>query len=152
MRSADAEAELMARLSTFGASAEGPSYSDVERTLQTLRAFADEPVDDLEARDSAADTWLAQHGPYGGGTFVLDMTREFRFVDKEGRYSHSAVLSRGLYFAPFLALKGLQAADLSSAGLSLDDFFRQALELPGFKRVRDHQPAPNGLRVFYTDV
>jgi hypothetical protein len=152
MRSVDAEDELMARLSTFGASAGGPSYVDVERTWQTLRAFADEPVEDVNSHDPSADTWFAQRGPYGGGTSVLDITREFRFADEEGHYSHSGVLSCGVYFAPFPDLKGLSAADLSSAGLGLDDFFRQALELPGYKRVREHDAPPKGLRILYTDV
>jgi hypothetical protein len=39
-----------------------------------------------------------------------------------------------------------------SVGLSLDEFFRQALELPGFARVREHEVAPKGLRVMYSDV
>jgi hypothetical protein len=54
MRSTEAEDALMARLSRFGISSSGPSHADVERTWQELRAFADEPIEDLDPDDPLA--------------------------------------------------------------------------------------------------
>lgn len=152
MRSVNAEGELLARLSAIGVHPTRLPHADVRRTWDALRAFASETVEDVLVEGPWGDAWVAQHGAYGGGTFALDMTRQFQFAAEDGTYSHMAQLSCTVYFKPFPALKGIASASLWSPEFELDAFFDRALELPGFARVLEHEADAKGLRVEHSTV
>jgi hypothetical protein len=155
MTSDEAPDRLRALLREAGVDLDRPSADDVQTTWQVMRRFAAEPVDDADPREAEGDGILAQYGTYDWGDgeqFELDMTRQFSFSDEDGEYSHMAQLQCTFQFEPSDALRALGEANLWSFDLPLDEFFDEALALPGFSGVRDSRAEPLRLVVEYGDV
>ncbi len=155
MLSDDALERLRDLLREAGVNVEDPSAADVQRAWGVMAVFVAEPVEDAEPRDRDGDGILAQYGVFDWGDgeqFELDMTRQFSFVDEDGEYSHMAQLQCTFCFEPTAELRALGSDDLWSFGMPLDEFFENALVLPGFRGVRDLQPTPVRLVVDYSDV
>jgi hypothetical protein len=125
-----------------------------------MRRFAEEPVEDAAPRDEDGDMLLAQYGTYGsGGEFVLDMTRQFTFYEEDGEYSHMSQLNCTFTFAAREELLAVESANRWSLGLrpesvgpQLDDFFEQALAMPGFRVVREMRLDPLRLDLDYSEI
>jgi hypothetical protein len=151
VRSDEAEGRLRERLVAAGVDADAPSRADLARTWDVWRRFAAEPVEDADPREEDGDGVLAQYGVYDWGEgerYELDLTRQFSFSDEDGEYSHMAQLSCTFRFAPTPELQALTAASLWSFGMAVDDFFAQALAMPGFRVDAD----PVALEIAYSDV
>jgi hypothetical protein len=132
-----------------------PRATDVELTWQVMRRFAGEPVPDAAPREQDGDGVLAQYGTYDWGNgehFELDMTRQFSFTDEDGEYSHMAQLHCAFWYKPTRELRALGEDNLWSFGMELDDFFAQALAMPGFRGVREAGVRPRRLVIDYGDV
>ncbi len=56
------------------------------------------------------------------------------------------------HFAPTDELRAIPARSLWSFGRELDDFFEEALALPGFDFVRTHQLRPTRLDIAYGEI
>jgi hypothetical protein len=128
-----------------------PTREDLARTWSVYQQFAAEPVEDAEPREEDGDGILAQYGVYDWGQgewYELDLTRQFTFADEDGEYSHMAQLQCTFRFAPTPELEAITPQNLWSFEMSLDDFFAQALAMPGF-RV-DSEPV--ALVISYGDV
>lgn len=153
MRSDEAPARLLELLHEAGIDPEHPSTDDPERVWETIRRFASEPADDISPLPDS-DGILAQYGTYDWGDgeqFELDMTRQFGFDDEHGQYSHMTQLRCTLLYEPTDQLRALGAGDLWSFGLEHDDFFRQALALPGFSRLASEPQQPLRLVIEYSE-
>lgn len=151
MRSDEALLRLTELLSAAGVDLEHPTAADVDTTWSVVRRFASEPVEDCETPERDGDGILAQYGAWSG-PFVLDMTRQFTFVDADGEYDHMAQLSCTFRFALTDRLATVGAASEWSFGIRLTDFFADVFELPGFRAVREIQVAPLELELHYGDV
>jgi len=132
-----------------------PSIADVDLAWAVMRQFAGEKVDDAQPVEEAGDGLLAQYGTYdsdGEPVFMLDMTRQFSFADADGEYSHMTQLYCEFQFAATDELREAGEDNLWSFGRPLDDFFDEALDMPGFRRVRELGVAPRAMNVGYGQV
>ena len=155
MRSDDALDRLRELLTQAGVDLERPSAADVQLTWGVIRAFADEPVEDADPPEQDGDGILAQYGTYDFGDgehFDLDMTRQFSFSDDEGEYDHMSQLTCAFRFEPTPELRAVGEANLWGFSRPRDEFFEQALAMPGFARVRELGVAPYALDLGYSDV
>lgn len=115
--------------------------------------LAAERVEDA-AREEDGDALLAQYGSYGLCTpkhFQLDMTRQLTFYDGED-YDRMTQLHCTFEFELTDMLTAVGEKSLWSFGMDLDDFFEEALALPGFVAVEQGRLRPVGLDVHYGDV
>ena len=120
-----------------------------------VRRFAAEPVDDADPPEHDGDAILAQYGVYDWGSgeyFELDMTRQFSFSDEDGEYDHMSQLHCTFRFEATVELRGLGERNLWSFGRSLDEFFDEALAMPGFRHTHSARLAPVALEIDYSDV
>jgi hypothetical protein len=155
MNSDEARARLESLLRDAGVDKERPSAGDVPVTWRVFQEFALEPVLDCEPRDQDGDLILAQFGTFDWGEgecFELDLTRQFSFLDENGEYDHMAQLSCTFLFEPTDDLRSAGAGSAWSGSKPLDDFFVEALALPGFKLVNKRQFAPLRLQIEYSNV
>jgi hypothetical protein len=155
MKSEEALERFLSLLRGAGVDPDRPSPNDVAVTWQIMRQFAAERVEDCQVPEQDGDGILAQYGTYGWGAgerFELDMTRQFSFVDAAGEYDHMAQLNCTFDFEPSAELRAAGQDSRWSFGMSLDDFFEQALASQGFSTVRELRLAPIVLRIEYGDV
>jgi hypothetical protein len=155
MTSDEAPDRLRELLRQAGVDIERPTAVDVDRTWAVVRQFAEEPVDDAEAREAEGDGILAQYGTFawdGPPHFELDMTRQFTFADEDGEYSHMTQLQCTFQVAVTDELRALGEDNLWSFDMALDSFFEQALAVPGFRGVRELGENPLRLVIEYDEV
>jgi hypothetical protein len=132
MKSDEAEGRLLALLAAAGIDPERPAREDVARTWEVMRAFYAEAVDG------------------GEPLYELDITRQLSFEDEDGEYDHMAQLQCTFAFSPTDALRAIPPANLWS--WDAEDFFTEALALPGFRAVEELGLTPTRLVVEYSDV
>jgi hypothetical protein len=156
MTSEEAEDRLRGLLADAGVDLDTPTAGDVVKTWDVWRRFVLEPVEDVPSEPGDyADGILAQHGVYdwsytgSSEFFELDMTRQFSFYEDD-EYDHMAQLHCTFRFEPTDALRALGERNLWSFDMPLDDFFEQALSLPGFAGVDGL--TPTRLDIGYSDV
>lgn len=155
MTSDDAIGRLRQLIAEAGVHERQPSVEDVDRTWAVMRQFAAEPVEDADSLEDGGDAILAQYGVYDWGAgeyFELDMTRQFSFSDEDGEYDHMSQLHCTFRFQPTDALRGLGERNLWSFGRSLDEFFDEALAMPGFQHTNSAKLAPVSLEIDYSEV
>jgi hypothetical protein len=154
MTSDESLERLLALLAQAGVDLEQPTAADVARTWAVMRAFAAEPVDDAEPAAEDGDGILAQYGVYEweqrGEHFELDMTRQFT-ARGSGAVTQLHCTFR---YASSVELRGFGEASMWSFGMELDDFFDEALRMPGFAAVHglDLDLVPVRLDVEYEAV
>jgi hypothetical protein len=132
-----------------------PASADVSRAWDVMRQFAREPVEDAQPSEDDGDGILAQYGideRDGSPVFMLDMTRQFTFADEHGEYSHMTQLFCEFQFAVTDELRALGEDDLWSFQRPLDEFFDEALDMPGFRGVRELEVAPLRLSIGYGQI
>jgi hypothetical protein len=155
MLSDQAEDRLRLLLREAGVAIERPTGADLRRTWQVMHQFAAESVEDTAPAEEDGDGILAQYGTYDFGEgehFEVDMTRQFTFYDEDGEYDHTSQLACTFRFPPSDDLRRIGAGDLWSFGVPLDEFFDQALQMPGFSAVLDAGLDPDSLVIEYGEV
>lgn len=118
----------------------------VPTTVEVFRRFAAEPVDDAASSDEDGDGVLGQFGTCnvdGVTEFSADLTRQFiGMSDGEIWQLHCTY-----YWTPSAVTEALGAGSLWSFGMPLDDFFTQALVLPGWAWALTGTEAPQRLAI-----
>jgi hypothetical protein len=145
---------FLALLDQAGVDPAAPSPDDVPRSWDAMRVLAAEPVEDAGPRDEDGDGLLAQYGSYGLWTpkrFQLDITRQLTFYEGD-EYAGMAQLHCTFEYELTDELMAVGEKSFWSFGMELDDFFEQALALPGFAAVQQARLTPIRLDVDYGDV
>lgn len=110
----------------------GKAGGAVLATGEVFRRFAAVPVDDAAPSDDDGDGVLAQFGTFdfcGVPEFSADLTRQFIKADDEGVMWQ---LRCAFHWTPSAETEALGSGDLWSFGIPLDDFFAEAVALPGW--------------------
>jgi hypothetical protein len=121
--------------------------ADVLATVEVFRRFAAVPVDDAAAREEDGDGVLAQSGTFnfdGVREFWADLTRQFIKADDEDVMWQ---LRCTLRWIPSAETEALGSGVLWSFGRPLDDFFAEALALPGWVWALAGVRAPQHLTI-----
>ena len=104
----------------------------VPTTVEVFRRFAAVPADDAASPDEDGDGVLAQFGTFdfdGVREFWADLTRQFIEADDEDVMWQ---LRCTLHWTPSAETEALGSGYLWSFERLLDDFFAEALALPGW--------------------
>lgn len=121
--------------------------TDVLTTIEVFRRFAAVPVVDAASADDDGDGVLAQFGPSdfdGVREFCVDLTRQFIEADDQDAMWQ---LRCSLHWTRSAETEALGSGDLWSFGMPLDEFFADALALPGFAWALGGAQAPRHLTV-----
>ncbi|MBE2321078.1 hypothetical protein DVA67_034390 [Solirubrobacter sp. CPCC 204708] len=148
----------MALLVEAGVDIHRPTLDDVNRAWDAMRRFAFEPAADVPAETPGDydDGLFAQYGVFDWTFtgehefFELDMTRQFA-VPAPGQPVLRQVHCT-FRFPPTDEIRSLGEADLDSFEIGLEAFFDQALEMPGFARIRECGVPPAELAVSWNDL
>jgi hypothetical protein len=109
------------------------AMTDVRHAVEAFRRFAALPVDDAKPPEDDGDGVVAQFGTYdfrGQREFSADLTRQV--VEVGGEDAPMWQLSCTFYWPPSTATDGLASGHLWSFGKTLDEFFDEAVALPGW--------------------
>lgn len=132
----EAEGELLALLAASGVNPGHVAASEVATVAAVYRQFASIIVTDVLPPDEDGDGVLAQFGTHdfrGKAAFAADLTRQFMQLDGEDEDDTCMwQLSCTIYWKPSTATRRLGAGDLWSFGSDLEDFFDEALAMPGW--------------------
>jgi hypothetical protein len=115
--------------------------------VQVFQRFAAMPVDDAASPEHDGDGVLAQFGTFtfdGGPEFSADLTRQFIEADDEYAMWQLRCTFR---WTPSAETEALGSGDLWSFGMPLDDFFAEALALPGWAWALAGVHAPRHLTI-----
>lgn len=126
--------------------------ADVLTTVGVFRRFAAVPADDAAPADEDGDGVLAQFGTFdfnGVPEFSADLTRQFIEVDDEDVMWQ---LRCTFHWSPSAATEALGSGDLWSFGMPLDDFFDEALALPGWAWALAGVQAPQHLTIEFEQI
>jgi hypothetical protein len=124
----------------------GKAAPDVLATVEVFRRFATVPVDDAASSEDDGDGVLAQFGTFGVGgvpEFRADLTRQFVEADEVVMWQ----LCCTLRWSSSAETEALGSGHLWSFGMPLDDFFAEALALPGWAWAAACIRAPKHLTV-----
>jgi len=128
----ETSAVLASMLNNAGTLSNAASEVDVWYVVETFRRFAAIPVEDSQPPDEDGDGVLAQFGTHefrGQREFSADFTRQ---LIEEGENAVMWQLSCTLYWASDAATADLASGYLWSFGKALDEFFDEAVTLPGW--------------------
>jgi hypothetical protein len=125
----------------------------VRGTVEAFHRFAALPVDGVAPPEEDGDGVLAQFGMFafrGQREFTVDLTRQLIGVgDEDTPMWH---LSCAFYY-PFSAeTELLGSGSLWSFGKTLDEFFADAVELPGWAWALRGSETPTGLAITLAEV
>jgi hypothetical protein len=129
----ETKAVLASMLDDAGAGTSAVAPTDVRHAVETFRRFAALLVEDAKPQEDDGDGVLAQFGTYafrGQREFSADLTRQL--VEAGGEDAPTWQLSCTLYWPPSAATDGLASGHLWSFGKALDEFFDEAVALPGW--------------------
>jgi hypothetical protein len=121
--------------------------ADVLTTVEVFRRFAAIPVDDAASSEDDGDGILAEYGTFdfdGVLEFWADLTRQFIEADDEDVMWQ---LHCTLHWTPTAETEALGSGVLWSFGMPLDDFFAEALVLPGWAWALAGVQAPQHLTI-----
>ena len=124
------------------------SASDVRMTVEVFRRFAVVPVDEAAPPEEDGDGVLAQFGTFdvrGQREFLVDLTRQF--TDAGDADAPTWQLSCTLYWTPRAETEVLASGHLWSFGTTLDEFFAEAVVLPGWAWALASKQAPRDLAI-----
>ena len=126
----------------------GATTIDVRHIVDTFQRFAALPVDNAQPLDQDGDGILAQFGTYDlrdQQEFSADLTRQF--IEAGPGDTPMWQLSCTLYWAPSAATDGLASGHLWSFGKTLDEFFDEAVALPGWAWALSDAQAPHDFMI-----
>lgn len=121
--------------------------ADVLATFEVFRRFAAVPVDNAASPDDDGDGVLAEFGTfdcYGTPEFSAGLTRQFIEADDEDMMWQ---LRCAFHWTPGAVTEALGSGNLWSFGMPLDDFFAEAVALPGWAWALSGVQAPNYLTI-----
>ncbi len=126
--------------------------ADVRTVVDVFRRFAAIPADDAVSVEEDGDV-LAQYGTYdfrGPREFSADLTRQFLEAGDEDTPTWQ--LSCTLHWDPTPETEALTAGSLWSFGMTLEEFFPEAVALPGWAWALSSLQAPRDLTITFEQV
>ena len=148
-----AKAVLASMLDDSGVNPSAVTAADVRTTFEVFRRFAAIPADDAAPLEEDGDAVLAQFGTYdfrGQREFSADLTRQFLEAGDEDPPMWQ--LSCTLHWAPNAETEAVGSGHLWSFGKTLDEFFAEAVVLPGWAWALDGVQAPQDLAIILDGV
>jgi hypothetical protein len=139
---------LASMLAGAGVNASTLTTADVRTTVDVFRRFAALPVDEAAPPEEDGDAVLAQFGTYdfrGQPRFSADLTRQL--IEARDEHAPMWQLSCTLHWAPSATTDVLASGHLWSFGKTLDEFFAEAVELPGWAWALEGGQPPQDLAV-----
>lgn len=149
----ESRTRLLSMLAEAGVTTGAVTAADVPAIVEVMRRFAAIPADDAAPVAEDGDAVLTQFGTYdfrGAREFSADLTRQFIQADDEDAPLWQ--LSCTLYWDPNSATDALRSGKLWSFGMTLDEFFTQAIALPGLAFALGRSQAPHDLVVMLEEV
>ncbi|OJF15430.1 hypothetical protein BG844_04785 [Couchioplanes caeruleus subsp. caeruleus] len=127
--------------------------ADVRSIVEVFRRFAALPVDGVGRPEEDGDGVLAQFGTFdfrGRPEFSADLTRQL--IDASDEDAPMWQLSCTLHWASSTDTELLRSGHLWSFGKTLDEFFTEAVALPGWAWALDRSHTPKDLKIALTEV
>ncbi|GIE24308.1 hypothetical protein Ahu01nite_074100 [Winogradskya humida] len=121
----------------------------VRTTVEVFRVFAVLPVDGTAPSEEDGEGVLAQFGE-GERGFSADLTRQF--IEAGGGDARMWQLSCGFCWAPGAWAEMVPAGYLWSFGRDFDEFFADAMALPGWAWALEGRETPRELTIALTEV
>jgi hypothetical protein len=140
------KAVLASMLDDVGVSVRAITTADMRTTVGTFRQFAMLPAEDAAPPEEDGDAVLAEFGTYdfrGRREFSVGLTRQFAEADDEDAPMWQ--LSCTFYWAASAATDHLASGHMWSFGRTLDEFFDEAIALPGWAWALGGVQAPSDL-------
>lgn len=149
----EAGTRLASMLDDAGVNRSVVTAAGVWATVEVFRRFAAIPVDDAAPPEEDGDGVLAQFGTFdlrGRREFSADLTRQFIEAGSEGASIWQ--LSCTLHWTPSAQTEGLASGHLWSFGKPLDEFFAEAVALPGWAWALAGARAPRDLAITLGEI
>jgi hypothetical protein len=149
----ESEARLASMLAEAGVTPGAVAVVDVRATVEAFRRFASITVDDSAPAHEDGDGVLAQFGTYdfcGVREFSADLTRQFQ--ESGDQDAPLWQLGCTIYWDPTPENSALASGQLWSFGMDLDDFFAEAVTLPGWAWALSGSQAPRDLVITFDEV
>jgi hypothetical protein len=149
----ESEARLASMLAEAGVTPGAVTVVDVRATVGAFRRFASITVDDSAQAHEDGDGVLAQFGTYdfrGVREFSADLTRQY--LESGGQDAPLWQLGCTIYWDPSPENSALASGHLWSFGMDLDDFFAEAVTLPGWAWALGGSQAPRDLVITFDEV
>lgn len=143
-----AEQYLRALFVEAGVDLKQPTFSDVEQTFTVFRKFMEVPCEDAGSWDEECDALTARYAIYTGvdtTLFAVSLIRQL--VDPESEVEHAVHVHAHIKWPVIAEHEEFPEGELESYPLSVDEFFAQARELPGFKWALASNIAPTEISV-----
>lgn len=143
----------MGLLAEVGVTPGAISSADVATIVDVYRRFSVIPADDAAPIAEDGDGVLAQFGTFsfrGNSEFSVDLTRQF--VEAGGNDASMWQLECTVHYASSMSNRALASGNLWSFGMELDDFFRRAVNLPGWAWALAGTEGPRDLVVYLGEV
>lgn len=140
-------------LHSAGVNPSAVTATDVRRVVEVFRQFVALPVDEMAPPEEDGDGVLAQFGTFdfrGQTEFSADLTRQL--IDAGDEDAPMWQLSCTLHWAPSADTELLGSGRLWSFGKTLDEFFAEAVALPGWAWALDGSQAPRDLKITLAEV
>ncbi|WP_433219710.1 hypothetical protein ACQP00_15965 [Dactylosporangium sp. CS-047395] len=143
---------LTAMLAEAGVGPGAVAAADVPTIVEVFRRFAGVPVEDAAPIEEDGDGVLAEYGTFGfrgRDEFCAVLTRQ---CIEPGDDQVIWQLHCTLHWAPSAATEGLGSGQLWSFDTSLDEFFAEAVALPGWAWAITSPVAPLDLEIAFGEV
>ena len=144
----ESEARLACLLAEAGVTPGAVTVVDVRATVEAFRRFAAITVADSAPAHEDGDGVLAQFR--GVREFSADLTRQFQ--ESGDQDAPLWQLGCTIYWDPTPENSALASGHLWSFGMDLDDFFAEAVTLPGWAWALSGSQAPRELVITFDEV
>lgn len=149
----ETRAVLESLLRNAGLNTAAPAAADIAATVEVFQRFASLTVDQTTPGDEDGDGVLAQFGTRdlgGHRRFEVDLTRQF--IEAGGSDAAMWQLSCTLWWSSRPQTDALASGSLWSFGRGLDEFFEDAVALPGWAWALNTARRPEGLAIVLSGV
>ena len=147
MRIGETRTRLLTMIAERGVTPESATAEDIRTVADTFRCFAAIPVAGAAPPEDDGDGVLAQFGTYafrGSREFSVDLTRQLTEVGEDAPMWQ---VSCSFQWAASAETDALMSGEMWSFGMSSEDFFAQAMALPGWAWALDSPPPVRDLTV-----
>jgi hypothetical protein len=149
----ETRAVLETMLRDAGLNSAALATADVAATVEVFQRFASLPVERTAPSDEDGDGVLAQFGTRdlgGHRQFEVDLTRQI--IEAGGSDAVMWQLSCTLRWSSSPQTDALASGSLWSFGRSLDEYFEDAVALPGWAWALNTSLRPEGLAIVLSEV
>jgi hypothetical protein len=149
----ESEARLASLLAEAGVTPGAVTVADVRAAVEAFRRFASIRVDDGAPAHEDGDGVLAQFGTYdfrGVREFSADLIRQFQ--ESGNQDAPLWQLGCTICWDPTPESSALASGHLWSFGMSLDDFFAEAVTLPDWAWALSGSQEPRDLVITFDEV